>query len=693
MRPTTKISPLLLAAIVPLWGCPGGAPAGDHDGGSDAGAPLTLGIPPQCNPLRGDDPKDCATPWPAFTYELPSASTASGYAVDVPAGVLPTNAQGSAVDPTLIDALDGFSPAGPLVVHFSRGIAPGNLPGWQNLAQSVAPASPTQILDPSGSRVLHFSELDATVTDASRQGLFIRPMVRLQPKTRYVAVLLKTLLDPSGNPLPIPAGMAALLSGTPTDDARLEAWRPDFAANVLPVLAKAGIPTKDVLLAWDFTTASDELLTSHLLSMRDQALLAIGDGSQIPYTIDAVDDGTPDAGLAQDAGPALDGGADGGAAAGSGIYERLTGHFQVPLFLTAGDESGTLILDGGVPVMNGSYPVRFAAIVPSQIETATSSAPLPVLVFGHGLLGDAVAYSYYPALQAAAEAAGIVMVFTNWTGLSAQDQDIAGLAVADLNQLPEVTDKLQQAVVNQIALGRFAWKELGRDGHLQPNGADVLSTSAPYYYGISLGGIMGDTFMAYDPDITQGVLNVPGGCWSLLLQRSTNWAPLAGLFQASYPDGVDQALLTAYLQALFDYSDPITTAPYVLKAPLAGVPPKQLLMQEGRYDMQVSNLATEMTARTLGISLITPSDDLPVGIPTAAAPLPSGLTIYDLEPSREPNVTNALNTQDNGVHDGVSATAAAARQVDAFLKPGGVVTEQCSGSAGCICAPPQNACQ
>ncbi len=695
----SRLVPLVAPLLLLASGCRGSSASSDggSDGGSgaaadggadssdggaqDAGALLALGVAPECNPLRGEDPKDCATPWPAFTYETPSKTTASGFQMAVPPNALPTNAGGSPLDPSIIDAEDGFSPAGPIVVHFPEGIGGANLPGWQNLAASLDPASPTQILDAQGNRVLQFTELDATVTDLARQAIFIRPMVRLQPKSRYVVLLLKSLTDPTGKPLPAPAAFSALLSGSPTDNARLEAWRPDFAANVLPVLAKAGIATKDVLLAWDFTTGSDELLTSHVLSMRDQALAVVGDGSKIPYTIDLVDDGTLGGGP-----PQADGGTDGG------IYERLTGHFSVPLFLSASDESGSLVLDGGVPALQGQDPVRFAAIVPSQILTATAQAPLPVIVFGHGLLGDAVDYSYYPQLQAAAEEFGTVMVFTNWTGLSSQDQGIAGGAVADLNGLPLVTDKLQQAIVNQIVLARFARTELGHDAHLTPNGVDVLSSDAPYYYGISLGGIMGDSFMAYDPDVTQGVLNVPGGCWSLLLQRSTNWAPLAPIFLSSYPDGVDEALLSAYLQALFDWSDPITTAPYVLQRPLPGVPRKQLLMQEGRYDMQVSNLATEMTARTLGISLITPTDDSPFGIPTATAPQPSGLTIYDLEPSREPNVSNALNSEDNGVHDGVSATAAAARQVGAFLRPGGVVTQQCSGSAGCVCAAPQNSC-
>ncbi len=100
-----------------------------------------------------------------------------------------------------------------------------------------------------------------------------------------------------------------------------------------------------------------------------------------------------------------------------------------------------------------------------------------------------------------------------------------------------------------------------------------------------------------------------------------------------------------------------------------------------------------MTARTLGIPLLLPTDDTPYGLTGQNAPLPSALTIYDLEPSVEPNVSNALNPGDNGVHDGVYPTAASQRQVTAFLKPGGIAIAPCSGTAGCICAVPVDACQ
>ena len=248
------------------------------DTGADAGPPLALGINAACNPLVGSDPLDCITPWPSSTFEVPS-STASGYQLQVPAGAMPANAMNVVVDPTRLNLQDGFSPAAPAVVHFKEGIDGGNLPGWQNLAASLDASSPVQLLDTQGNRQLQFAELDAT-NPGPRQALFIRPMTRLKPKSTYVVVLLNTLVSGSGSPLPANPAMQALISGQPTDNARLEAQRTEYEEVIFPAIKAAGLSLSQVLLAWDYKTSSDEQLTSHLLSMRGQALAQVGDGSK-----------------------------------------------------------------------------------------------------------------------------------------------------------------------------------------------------------------------------------------------------------------------------------------------------------------------------------------------------------------------------------------------------------------------------
>ena len=59
----------------------------------------------------------------------------------------------------------------------------------------------------------------------------------------------------------------------------------------------------------------------------------------------------------------------------------------------------------------------------------------------------------------------------------------------------------------------------------------------------------------------------------------TDQPSAALLIAGPYPDYLDRQLLLATVQMDFDYADPATVAPYVLNAPLPGVPKKQLLAQ------------------------------------------------------------------------------------------------------------------
>jgi poly(3-hydroxybutyrate) depolymerase len=62
----------------------------------------------------------------------------------------------------------------------------------------------------------------------------------------------------------------------------------------------------------------------------------------------------------------------------------------------------------------------------------------------------------------------------------------------------------------------------------------VLDPERVYYFGASLGGIMGSVLMAYDPFIERGVLGVPGGAWSLLLECSYAWNALQAIATLAY---------------------------------------------------------------------------------------------------------------------------------------------------------------
>ena len=190
----------------------------------------------------------------------------------------------------------------------------------------------------------------------------------------------------------------------------------------------------------------------------------------------------------------------------------------------------------------------------------------------------------------------------------------------------------------------------------------MIDPAKVFYVGGSLGGIMGNTFMAYDPNITRGVLAVPGGVWSMLFERSNAWHLLMGAAQGSYEDPEVYQLNIAFLGMGMEPYDPITTAAHVIKDPLPGVPTKNILIWYAMGDCLVSNIATEMVARTMGIDLLGAGGEARCG---ACRPRPArwstASTNYNEHPMPLPPDTNIPPATDNGTHSGVNRNPSALR--------------------------------
>jgi hypothetical protein len=600
-----------------------------------------------CNPLIGDD---CMTPYPSSFFQADSGQVA------IPDNVLPVPHGSAVLSASRLNTHDGVSPATPFVVYFTDGVDPTQLPTADMLDQSVMPTSTIQVIDwASGARVPVFAELDSNALTGDRQALIIRPMVRLQPATRYVIALVG-LNDASGKPL-APAPFVALRDKTALNDALkpLESRYEDIFDN----LEGAGVPRAQLTLAWDVTTASDADSTGHLVAMRDQALTMV---DQLTWTITKQTD-TPTDPLRT---------------------REIVGTFDVPSFLTDDTLTGTLIEDAtGAPMLRGSFgTANFVVDIPAC--AATAGGPIPVVVFGHGIFGAAQTELETGYERQVGNFLCMVQIGTDWIGLSQADTPtLAGTVFPDFNQLHIITDRLQQAHVNAQVLTRLVLTRMKDDPALALGGVPVIDGSAAYYFGISNGGIQGGTFMALSEDITRGALNVPGGNWSLLMFRSMDFSELLALLGVILPDKLDEQILVTLMQPEFDFTDPAGFAPHVLADPLPGSAVKQVLLQEGIGDEQVTNLATRLLARTMGV----PGLDLeqPVyGVTTQAAPMPSAYTQWDSTPSSLPPTGDSPATQDNMVHDNTRKLGNVEAQIKAFLAPGGMVTDVCGG-APCIC--------
>jgi hypothetical protein len=630
-------------------------------------------IPDECNPLGG---QGCMLPWPSMAYATTDASTKTGFRLDIPREAMPVNLDGIPVEPAVFNRWDGFSAIGPMLAIFPTGVSAEGLPPHKDPAASLAPGSPIVLLDmDTGERAPFFAEVDANVKekDRAKAALIIRPLARLRPGGHYAVAIRNTVKDMAGVPLEPSPGFAALRDGKGLDHPRFGAMKTN-ATQMLNALAAAGVDKGELVLAWDFVVASDEFIRSDLETMRAAALPAIGvDGVNLTFT--TVSKPNP------------------------ATHQSYAGTFKSPSFLTDGEADASVMRrdERGLPVMMGMYDARFAAIVPKCMETQQpNQLPRPAIVFGHGLFGSAEGYLDDGFVAQIAEDRCVTIIAGDFIGLTERQLALAPLAVNDFNKGPQIADKLAQSIIDFIALESAVRGPMATSDAFKVNGRAVIDPARVYYVGGSLGGIMGNTFMAYDPKITRGVLAVPGGNWSMLLERSAAWSLLLGIHQGAYPDPeVHQLNLALAFGMGLEPVDPMTTTAHVIKDPLFGNPVKNILIWYALGDSLVTNISTEMVAREMGIPLLGPSVKTPWNMTAMTGPAPNGIVVYDEKKQPLPYDTNQPQ-EDNGTHSGVNRRPAVMRQLEKFLLSSTpLASQECvldNMPAPCDCATNPNPC-
>ena len=620
-------------------------------------------IAEECNPLGTTS---CMTPWPSSAYLEADSTTATGFRLALPQEAMPINTNDIAVSVDFYNTWDGLSPSGPIIATFPHGVSAGGLPGHADMAASLAADSPIILLDMDrGERAPFFAEVDMNPTNDDHRALIIRPVIRLQPGTRYAVAIRNTVKAFDGSDLPISDGFAALRDGRSFGHPRFEKLAAGADA-MFAALEAEGVTRDELVLAWDFVTASDEMLTADLLAMREQALVSMGDaGANLTFDL-TVGVGDP-----------------------TRVYRLMTGTLTSPNFLTDNETPESILNRGGdgLPEQDGMRDANLTAIIPACVETAT--LPVPVMIFGHGLFGSGEGYLNDRFLQEVSQDYCFVVVAGDFIGLTERQIGVAALAANDLNYAPGITEKLAQSVIDFIAIEHAVRGPLAASPMFQlDNGTPIIDPDRVLYFGASLGGIMGTSFMAYDPFVTRGVLGVPGGPWSMLFERSYAWNALQGPAQASYPEPANFQVLISLLAMRFEPFDPITAAPHVINDPLPDTPAKQILLYETIGDSLVANLSSETLGRTLGLPVVMPTLRAPYGLAEAEPTAANGFAIYDESPEPLPSEFNIPPPSDNGTHADVHERPAVLRQIEDFLY-NGVVTNQCTSGASaapCDCA-------
>ncbi|HSN99267.1 MAG TPA: hypothetical protein VLS89_13320, partial [Candidatus Nanopelagicales bacterium] len=482
----------------------------------------------------------------------------------------------------------------------------------------------------TGERVPFFAEMDrnATATRPDRAALLLRPAAPMEMGHRHVVLARRGLRDLEGREIEPTPAFQALVSGVKTGGEELEAIRPRYDA-LFDFASRQGYAPEDLLIAFDFMVASRDSVLGPILSMRDRALERVGT-TGLPYVITEVQD-NPNEHMAK----------------------IVLGDFEVPTFLT--DDDKIEIDDEGRPLLqaqNKSYP--FTMLIPKK----AAEGPLPLVILGHGIFGSGRSFltggGDGAAIQAIANQQGAVVIATDWIGLSENDFGRLIEIAESLDKIHIVTDRLQQGLINALSLTRLARGALKDDPALQVGTAPLLDPAQTYYWGASLGGIQGSSFISLSPDIARAAFGVPGSSWSTMISRSSVFPPIKAFLQPAYPDPLDFLFGVTLIQARFDHSDPANVSRLMFREPLPDAPPGRLVvLQEAIGDSQVPNLTTEILARAMGVKLLTPSIYDVFGLDHVQSPTTdSALAQYRMErwDDPAPPEENLPPAEDNGVH-------------------------------------------
>ncbi|WP_433240332.1 hypothetical protein ACQPYK_34275 [Streptosporangium sp. CA-135522] len=567
--------------VVPVTGPATGPVTGPATGTAEPVAPPADG----CDPIAG---AECLLPFPNDWFTT-AARTRTGLRLNISAGAMPRNAAGAPIDPTRWNASDGFSPGSMLLAHMpgldlvKSGAAPVTDVGW-----SLRRDAPIVIVDTgTGERWPYWAELDAGVTDLTRQALIIRPAKNFREGHHY-AVALRGLKDAAGEDLPVPETFARILGDElPSGDPL--AGRQRALHRTLEDLARTGVDARGLQLAWDFTVASEQGIAGPVLAMRDQALRALK-GRSPKFTVASVTDLTPE----QD----------------PGIAREVTGEILVPNYLDKpGGPPGSNLNRGpdGLPRPLGD---TVKAQYQCEIPRSAFTRPAHPALYGHGLLGRATEVRARNVRAMAGEH-GFMFCATKWIGMSDEDVQHVASVFGDFSRFGTVTDRLQQSLLNFLFLGRTM---ITRDGFAgaaafqDERGRPLVDRHADLAYdGNSQGAIAGGALVAVSPDVRNAVLGVPGMNYSTLLNRSVDFQPFQQILDRSYPDRLTQQICFALIQMLWDRAETAGYAQHLTNDPLPGSPRHRLLLHVAFGDHQVSTVTAEVEARTLGARIHQPT--------------------------------------------------------------------------------------
>ena len=680
----------------------------------------------------------CLLPWPNDHFTVADPTTDTRRRLDLESASMPQNRAGKPIAPGPYNRNDGFSP-GALIVTKVPGLetqaaldATGAVP-ITRMSEAFAPRQPVVVLNAeTRERHLVWAEIDSTAAAKEDVTLLIRPGVNFEEGSRYI-VALRNLKGDDGRTLPAPEGFRIYRDRVLTTNAAVEARRGHFE-SLFGTLAEAGIDRDSLHRAWDFTVASERNLAERVLTIRDDAFERLGDTNLADMKVEGespefeIEEVTPNP--------------------EEQLALRVEGKFTVPCYLNLpncvsgatfsyppGSRHGPPVIPAG-----STTEARFQCNVPKSATTPGASRPS---LYGHGLLGSRGEVNQGQLRDFGLEH-NFIFCATDWVGMSCADlpdtdpspdaiadflekaqrgqlpncdyQTVLGI-LQDLSNFPQLADRVQQALVNFLYLGRLMIHPDGfsSDPNFQVGGQSLIDTRRLFYDGNSQGGIIGGALAAVAVDHDRAVLGVPGMNYSTLLSRSVDWGTgqqpneldlpeYSWFMYTAYPNELERQLTFSLIQTLWDRAEANGYAHHMTSDPLPNTPPHEVMLHVGLGDHQVAQVSAEVEARTIGAYARTPyadagrDSDAPPHYAIPAFPsfpfTGSALVMWDIGPKRTedgevvgtdvPPTTNTPPGADAGQdpHEFPRRSAAAREQKSAFLSIDGQVIDVC-GSTPC----------
>eukprot|EP00960_Hanusia_phi_P009882 288153-Hanusia_phi.AAC.2 len=166
----------------------------------------------------------------------------------------------------------------------------------------------------------------------------------------------------------------------------------------------------------------------------------------------------------------------------------------------------------------------------------------------------------------------------------------------DLSAFKVVPAQLLQGFVNGACGIWYMRNMLRTDSSFKSGGSEIFSSSTPaYFYGVSMGGVLGAGYTLSSPYLARSVLSVPGTPFALLLMRSLDFKSYLKILKIQILRPTHLRLAMSLMQQLWDPGESSGWLGH--NASFSG---KRFLIQAAEGDAQVSIIGADILARALG---------------------------------------------------------------------------------------------